>query len=49
MLWNGKQWLPYGRIGDQLIPGSINFFAATDTTLWLTGPPTPPTEDEDSP
>ena len=37
LLWNGKQWLPYARLGGQELPGSINFIAAKGDTLWLIG------------
>ena len=42
LLWNGKQWLPYARLGDQELPGSINFIAANGDTLWLIGPAAEP-------
>ena len=39
MLWNGSEWLPYARIGDQVLPRSISFIASNGDTLWFSGPP----------
>lgn len=48
MLWNGKEWLPYGRIGLTVIPGSIDFVASNGASLWFGPAPAPPAaESED--
>ena len=39
MLWNGTVWLPYARIGLDVLPGSIDFIARNGDTLWFSGPP----------
>ena len=39
MLWNGSEWLPYARIGERVLRGSIDFIARNGDTLWFSGPP----------
>ena len=34
-MWNGERWLPYGRIGTLIIPGSIDFVAFNGAIIWL--------------
>ena len=39
MLWTGREWLPFARIGVDVLPGSINFVVSEGDVLWFSGPP----------
>lgn len=39
--WTGREWLPYGRANGVPLPGSIDFVAAIEGSLWFTGPSAP--------
>ena len=34
-MWNDERWLPYGRVGTLIIPGSIDFVAVNGRVIWL--------------
>ena len=34
-MWNSERWLPYGRVGTLIIPGSVDFVAFNGAIIWL--------------